>query len=486
MVKHSRRLKFAWAILALMLYALVSGQAHSTQIPAQLKVQLDKSTSTLGEPLQLRVSAPFALNALDLSALQTDFEIFARAASLSTVNGKSLGVLDATLYPLRSGRLILPALHLEQASSRALTLEVAPAPLDLSAWLAPATPMEREATTLFLQFKDEGDLSFIRPTIDAPHIAWTALPDATGDDISQDKAAAKSGLRILRWSLLPLQSGGLSLHFSMLDAYRFGQRLRYPLPTVGFRATHAPAYLPLSLPIGQPRMTAEALPAQWQAGQPYSWNIQIEAPGLSPEGALKLLHYEVTPGLRFYAPTASVIKRQGYERIQISLNVVAERGQRSVPALQFPYFDPKTQQLRALHLPPQTIQVSDPNLRKKLAAVLAACSVLLLIALVNKIAPKLRARQIRRHWLQTLGASENIVQLYRALSNAAPWTAPTVERWPAALRASVPAQSIRELEALRFGPIGSNAASSEFIRLKKVWQGLAAALPLQFFYLRAR
>lgn len=463
---------------------ILSFLASTSLWPAQLSLQLDKAQATVGEPILLRISAPMALNDLDLGALQNDFEVFARAASFSTTRGKSSGVLEATLYPLRSGHLNLPALHMGKLQSRAQSIDIAPPNIALSTWLEPLAPMERQAATLYLQLQDEGDVSITPPQIDAPHIAWSPLPEIG--------AAENSGKRLLRWRILPLQNGSLTIHFPMLDAYRFGQRLRFPLPALSFRAARAPLYLPLYLPIGQPKLVAEALPQSLIMGQPYNWNIYIDAPGLSPEGALQLVQYNKAYGLHFYAPSATRVQRDGREWLQFSLNFYATGNAPIFPSLHLAYFDPAQDMLRTVVLPGRQLTARDPTLRKQLIALATAVLTLLLVAAANAMRPIVRGWRARRRWLSVVGASQNTAQLYHALTRAAPWAAPTIARWPRPLAAQIEQQLRDELDALRFrsslapsaaaSPQGRDTRENEhFVVVRQRWKIAAAALPLKFF-----
>ena len=133
--------------------------AVSPATAARLAASLDRKAATLGEPIQLRIVGNTDLGPLDLAPLKRDFEVFSSAVSGGTQSGKVQSVLDATLYPLRAGKLTVPALVLGTARSQPLKLEVQPAKVSLRAWVSPETPMTREPTTLHLEIRDEGDLT---------------------------------------------------------------------------------------------------------------------------------------------------------------------------------------------------------------------------------------------------------------------------------------------------------------------------------------
>ena len=441
---------------------------------AQLSAELDKKTSPMGEPLLLRITSTTSLNELDLTPLKNDFEVFSQAASSSSRNGREQSILEVTLYPLRSGNLTLPSLNLGTARSRALPVEIAPASVNLRVWLTPAVPMEREPATLHLEIRDDGSLEWPIPKqLDAPHITLRPLPE-------QLREETREGVTTLvhdyRWSVLPLKGDSLRIAFGMLDANKFGQRLRFPLSDVSFRVRAAPAYLPLHLPIGKPTLRIDPLPKQMTVGQPVAWNMDIQAPGLSVAGALKLLQYDPPRGLRFYAPNVTPISIDGKDALRLTLTFVAERGAQTFPALSLAYYDPQQQRIEALNLPAAQFTLRDPLREKIISGVLLIAAVLLLVWIGIKAKPWLRRMQVKRAWLARIQAAHDTTSLYRALTQETPWRAPTLQHWPEALRIDVALRA--QLEQARFGP---NQNADSYTELKPAWLRACAQLPLLSF-----
>jgi len=423
----------------------------------------------MGEPLKLRITGTANLSELDLAPLKNDFEVFSKATSSSTRNGREQSVLDVTLYPLRSGKLMLPSLMLGTARSRTLPIEIQPTQVSLRAWLAPAVPMEREPTTLHLEIRDDGSLGWAMPTqLEAPHTTLRPLPEQLREEQHE---GAPSIVHVYRWRVLPLKHGSLSIAFGMLDANKFGQRLRFPLSAVSFRVQPAPTYLPLHLPIGKPTLRSAALPKQIIAGQPVALNIDIHAPGLSSEGALKLLQYDTPPGLRFYAPSVTPITLDGEDALRLTLTFVAERHAQAFPALRLPYFDPQRQRIEALDIPAARLSVRDPLHEKIILGALLISGVLLLAWIGYQARPWLHRWRIKRAWLARIQAAQNPAELYRALTQQSPWQVPTLQHWPLHADSALRMQ----LELACFGPQTSDMS---FPDLKRAWQKICAQLPL--------
>ena len=115
------------AILMLVLAAPVFGQALQTTI--------QRDRMVISETLGLTVSSDIGLdlNRLDLSPLESNFQILGRSSGtqISMVNGVTTrtSTLELQLRPLREGQLRIPPLSLDGHSSAPLQIEVGAAPV---------------------------------------------------------------------------------------------------------------------------------------------------------------------------------------------------------------------------------------------------------------------------------------------------------------------------------------------------------------------
>ena len=458
-------------VIIALLFALVVTPLSA----ARLNASLDKKVSSLGEPIQLRIVGNADLSTLELAPLKNEFEIFSSAVSGGVQNGKVQSVLEATLYPLRAGKLALPALTLGNARSQTLLLEVQPAKVSLRAWVTPETPMVREPTTLHLEIRDEGDLTWNAPTqLDAPNIHLRAQGETTRE-ILHDGVMLR--VREYRWSLLALKSGGQRVSFPVLDTYKFGQRLRYPVTAVTFRALPAPTYLPLYLPIGQPSVRAEPMPSEIFIDRPASRVLEIDAPGLSAEGAQKSLQFDPPRGMRFYAPSVAPMTIEGREKLRVTLNFVAEETDVSgFPEIKLPYFDPQAMRIETLTIPAMRLIVRDPLREKMVGVGLILFAILSLTWLGVKAWPWLQRWRAKRAWLTQLDAATDAVTLYRVLTRDAPWRANTLRQSAHELNADTPL--CKSLEQLRFG---TDVPEVSFAEMKNAWRETGARAPISAF-----
>lgn len=456
-------------VRGLMLSLWLISTAH-----AALEVKLDKNQSQLGEPVLLQIKSSEDLSALDLSPLKKNFEIASQTINRSSSQNREQYLLEATLYPLRSGVLTVPKLTLGTMRSQSLSILIRPANVSMLAWFPPGMPMEREATVLHLEIRDDGSLSWDTPIqIDAPFTTVRALPESTREE-SQD--GIKRIVHHFRWQILPLKEGSLTVTFGLLDAHRYAQRLRFPVSSVSLNVRPAPAYLPLNLPIGKPAIRSDPRPQHIIAGKPVAWNMYILAPGLSAEGAHNLLQYAAPAGLRFYPPSITPVMLDGEEYLRITLSVIADRTVRNFPAIQLPYFDLQGQRIETALLPATVLQARDLVYERLIAASIAIVVAGLLASLSWLGWRQLQRLGAKRRWLAQIGAAQTPAMLYAALTKNSPWQVRSLRSLPGRLK--IDARLYAELEQACFG--ASNRAD-RFVELQKSWARGIASTPARCY-----
>ena len=419
---------------------------------AALEVKIDKTRSQLGEPLVLQISSSEDLSALDLSPLSGHFELASQTLNRVSNQGRDKYLLETTLYPLRSGVLVIPSLALGTQRSRALSIRVTPANVLIRAWFPPDMPMAREATILHLEIRDDGSVSWdTQIQIDAPYTMIRTLPEAIRDET---RDGIKHKVHHLRWQILPLKEGSVTVRFGMLDAHRYGQRLRYPVGNVSLRVRPTPAYLPLRLPIGRVYVRSDPRPRHVNANKLQTWNMYVQAPGLSAEGLQSLLQYNVPAGVVFYPPNITSVMLGADEYLRLSLSFKADRSARMFPEIRLPYFDVRTQRIETITLPASQLHVRDLARERLLAWGIVIMALCLLIIVFWKSWQYRQRRATKHQWLSQILAAQTPSELYIRLTRHAPWRARTLRDLPAMLNIDV--DQYAELDALRFGRMDIN------------------------------
>lgn len=424
---------------------------------AGLKTQLDHTTLALGEPLTLTLSGT-ALEQIDLAPLAADFQVQGRTLSRS---GKE-ETLVLTLYPLRGGRLLLPALPAGAARSRPASVTVTAGSSDTPRVLfrvesEPAAPVQRQPTRLTLEACDDGSLGWKRPALPLHAALYHRPLGEEQTDLERD------GIRCTahrwHWAVIPTQAGPLQLPLPMLEAGKFGRQLRFPAPAVAFTVAAVPAWLPLNVAIGLPRLTAEKPPATWPVQRPLAWRFEVVG-GYSEDGlkALLALQLQDQSGLNGYSPTVESLpgedRNSPLSRLRVTLYASAEKtGPLVLPSLSLPWFDPVGGRLESLTLQGSVVRIVNPAMESLVRWLTTLLGVVLLAVLIAWTARKLAWRWRKRCGLAEVAASTDLETLARAVRafslRPQPHRAATLGLWRERMRAEARCAGMDELtEAL--------------------------------------
>jgi hypothetical protein len=405
-------------VKSLVLMALLTGNVVHA---ASLTAQLDRAAVALGEPLSLTVQASgLNLDALDLKPLEAGFEVFARTRS----RGTDSETLVLTLYPLIAGDEPIPALHLGSRRTAVLPLTVTDGsesvPRVSANWhLEPDAPLVNQPVRLTLAICDDGSLQWRRPTL--PALAGRVvriLGEEEGEGTRDGEACT---LHRFHWALLATREGDSSLSLPMLDASRFGQRLRFPGSSLRFVATALPAWLPAHVPPLEPSIQAGPLPARWPLGRPLDWRFEVSG-GYSADGLKSLLELQLreSSALGLYPPLIEVIT-PGDQNSPLSHYAVTlflkprASGEITLPALHLPWYDQARGRMASMALTGGTLTVFDPRweLAGQVAGGLAVF--LLLAGLIWQARRMARWRLARRRGLRAIRQARDVAGLAHAV-----------------------------------------------------------------------
>lgn len=342
----------------------------------QLQVKVDKAASLLGEPVLVEINAidmPASLSSMNLDKLKQDFDIFSINSNLQVQKSKGrarkIETMSLTLYPLRSGKLHLPALSFHGKQSRMVEIAIGESgkqtpQVVFKTAIDTAQPVVRQAFTLALEIVDDGSRQWAAP----PELEATGLYQRRLAETQREENIAGIRYTVHRyaWSMMPLRDGKLKISFPMLDAFKFGARQRYPVAPVKLDATPVPAYLPVQVPIGKPDVIPEPLSTELALNRPINWTFSVSGSGISAEGLSKLLStlhsnesmhiypLEISVDMNNRATTATQLLR-------VTLPLVPLRtGKLTMPDINFPYYEPERGMMQSVLLPGATVEVFDP------------------------------------------------------------------------------------------------------------------------------
>jgi hypothetical protein len=398
----------------LLMSLLAGGQANA----ASLSARLDKTSVSLGEPVGLTLQAQgISLEALDVGPLGALFDVSGRTLS----RGTDSETLVLTLYPRAVGRVQIPPLQVEARRTAALPLTVTDGsdtvPRVTANWvLDPAEPRVNQPTRLTLAICDDGGLQWQRPAL--PTHSGRVVRALGEDEGKGEHAAGKAcTLHRFHWALLATQGGAAAFAAPMLDASRFGQRLRFPGPPLSYQAAALPAWLPAHVPAVAPVVHADPLPARWPLQRPLSWRIEV-AGGYSADGLKALLDLQLneSAALGVYPPLIEVItpddRNSPLTRYAVTLFLQPRAsGEVMLPALNLPWYDPARDRLASQVLPGRSITVFDPRLQLARQVLGGLAAVLLLAALAWQGRRMARWRLARRRGLRAIREARGITEL---------------------------------------------------------------------------
>ncbi len=444
---------------------LLAGAGLIPNAWSAVTLRAEPAELVLGELLTLTLeSRDSPLEDIDLAPLKADFEVHAR--TLGRSGGQE--TLSLTLYPLRTGRLALPALAAGPSRTRPLAIRVlesseAMPKVTMRVETDPPTPHVRQPTRLTLEICDDGSLEW-KPPVLPTHAALHHRPLGE-QQLDVERGGQRCTAHLYHWSVLATRAGEIALPLPMLEAVKFGRRLRLPAPPVSIPAAPVPAWLPLNVPVGRPAMQMAPLPATWPLDRPLAWRLTVTG-GYSADGlkALLALQTQPHPALNVYPPASDALPaedgRSPLTRLSATLYLLpSERGHLDLPELGLPYFDPASGRLERLSLTGPRVAVFDPLLEKLKWATAGLGGLALLMAAAYGLHRTLRWRLARRRGLADLAQATDIADLARRMRafslRPGQSAAQTLEIWQASMqsenRCEGLADLVASLEQARYG-----------------------------------
>lgn len=429
--------------------ALVFAAAISPAVAAPA-YRAEPGRVALGEPIVLTITArPDKIEALDLAPLQKAFEIRDRSQG---GDGRE-STLSLTLYPLHTGRIVLPGLGLgmrapvitvNEESDRVpkirFLVETAPDPLHV-----------REAVRLTIEACDDGSLIWQRPQL--PTQETLVLRPLKEEQVEVERDGQRCTAHRWHWALQAMAAGEALLPLPMLQAGKFGAQLRFPPPRIGLNVLPVPNWLPSAAAVGRPEISAAPLPAAWPVNRPLAWRVEVRG-AYSIEALQNLLRLQLAgPQFSHYPPAIEVLADDsGVPRYALNIHAVfGERGKVVFTDLLLPWYDPASGRLQQASLKGTRMTIVDPARQRMFLGLGGAAGVLLAGVLGYLGWGALAWRLRRRRALAELKRAADLASLVRRLCafslqlNAAP--AATLGEWLQRMRQETHSAGLAELVA---------------------------------------
>ena len=362
------------------------------QAATQLKASVDKNPAMYGEAimLQLMLDEKVDAGAIDFASLEADFRVTGPSVSQSMqiVNGQSSQSTSwqLSLFPRRTGTLIIPAFQIGTISSEPISLEVQPASqasgkgaeLFLQNSFSSDTVHVQQMLYYEIKIYFKGELQ--RGNLSQPELAGADV-EQVGKDIENSEIVNGERYQTItrRYSVIPQKSGTLTLNppffnGEMID--RDNSRYDYFARTKAVSAEGEALSLQVKpIPDGQQQnwLASElvALSDEWNPagdqlvqGEPVTRTITLTALDLA-DNQLPDLQLGTVAGAKIYPeqPQSRKAERKGRIVAQkvFSYAIIADKaGSLTLPEVRVRWWNTKTNQPDEAVLNAVTLQVA-PN-----------------------------------------------------------------------------------------------------------------------------
>ncbi|MDH3645441.1 MAG: BatD family protein [Gammaproteobacteria bacterium] len=370
---------------ALLLWALLAG----AQAMAAIDVRIERETVSISDSLRVVFTVSGEAQQPDFSPLEQDFELLgtSRNTSVTIVNGRMEQTASWTvdLMPRRVGKLTLPPIDFgnEQSPERIVTVTGASggtAPdgeVFLEVEADPVSPYVQAQTHFTVRVFRAVSMS--QASLTEPNIAeGDAVIERLGEDIAYEttRGGARFSVVERRYVIFPQRSGTIVIdplvfegrvgrRGSFFDSFSGGRIVRVRSETMELEVKPIPDQFngQVWLPAERVELTEDwpGANSEWRAGEPLTRTLTLKARGLTAS-QLPEIGMGTPDGVRQY-PDQPQLETRSADGTQISSRretialIPAQAGEFTLPAIEIPWWNTRSDQLEYARLPARTAQV---------------------------------------------------------------------------------------------------------------------------------
>jgi hypothetical protein len=373
-----------FSILALMLLLLTN-----TALAGTLTASVDRKQITENDSFRLflRYDEQIGFGQPDLTALKKDFRIInqQRANQFRSMNGKTVSFTEWTLMlsPIRTGKLIIPAVEFDGQRSQEIPVTVKALSQSVKDQIAKEFffDIEVDNTSTYVQAQViYTEKLYYSVNHEDPTLSEFKVTDAHVMPLGEVRQyntninGQRMGVYERRFVIFAEESGemvipGQKFSANIVNSYNRWSRGR-PVTVVAepirIKVKSTPASYPQApwLPSPQIKISDRwSKPySEWQVGEPVTRTITINAQGLSGS-QLPELSLPVVEGVKYY-PDQSELNDETNDQgihgfLQQSLAIVpTQSGRIAIPEIRIPWWNLDTNRLEYAILPSQTVIVA--------------------------------------------------------------------------------------------------------------------------------
>jgi hypothetical protein len=463
-----------------------------------LQITLERNEVELGKPIWVTLSSDqtaVSLNTIDFSPWQRDF-VLPRQFDMTVADDNRSQQLRLRLFPLREGRLMLPAVTFLNQKSTALTLDVSEArdpkghsPIDFQYHVSTRTPWQQQQVIVACSLTLRDDYAvFTQPSDSVAGIQL--LPMQVQQHVVHDRREPQTRYQ-LGWVLIPAQAGKLHVQLPPIQYVRDGVvAYQFYVPPLDLQVQALPTWLPGTIPVGKVSVTDYRLPHALLSTSVLSHvSLHLQLEGITqdsiPAYAQQL---RSDRRLQYYAAQQQLQTRIDGNGIQQQLRydipVVARHlGIYQLPELRLQYFDPASGTLKTAHVHGASVLILNPWVKGMVLLLMLVFAIGLLRYVLRWLARQWRRYQTYQQALQQLPQSDSlpaIRQVMQTMAQAEGWpTNLTYRQWQRRMQGVAPIA--RDLAVTRL-----NAASyaQQDLTISPVVQVLTQICRVRRFALR--
>jgi len=370
------------------LLLLVVGAAAAQSQQASIEASVDRPVIHDNESFTYTIRAEGSVRGEpELGALKQQFDVLASSSEkrIGIVNGRASEVTTwiFELMPKKAGEFTIPQVRVGALQTNAVALRVTPPPTASAAPADVFMELEAQPSTVYVQSQVVVTLRLFigvstgRATLTQPEIAGgEAILEKLGEDsnYSVDRGGRAFSVRERRYAIFPQRAGTLTVGPATFEAMvipdrGFSRVSRFRSSTLELAVQPAvapPASMPGAVWLPAQRVS---LSEKWsddsselRVGIPRTRQVSIEADGLL-ETQLPEIALPQPAGIREYADQPELshdVTPEGFKsRRTVSMAVIAQTpGSITLPKLELPWFNVKTQAWEAASLPEHTFAVA--------------------------------------------------------------------------------------------------------------------------------
>ena len=374
------------ALAVLLLYVLGAAPVHAQQ--ASIEASVDRPVIHDNESFTYTIRAEGSVRGEpELGAIKQMFDVLASSSEkrIGIVNGRASEVTTWTfeLMPKKAGEFAIPQVRVGTLQTNSVALRVTPPPTSSAAPADVFMELEARPSTVYVQSQVVVTLRLFvgvstgRATLTQPEIAGgEAIVEKLGEDsnYSADRGGRSFIVRERRYAIFPQQAGTLMVGPATFEAMvipdrGFSRVSRFRSSTLELAVQ--PAVAPPASLQGAVWLPAQrvSLSEKWSddsaaltVGIPRTRQVTIEADGLL-ETQLPELALPQAAGIRQYADQPELahdVTPEGFKsKRTVSMAVIAQTpGSITLPKVELPWWNVKTQAWEVASLPERTFTVA--------------------------------------------------------------------------------------------------------------------------------